>query len=248
MIGLKRPRPTPLKIAHKSWLCSWLWLLAPLVSASINLENGPLHGSLTVCPQSAVYPGAANTPPTLAVRREGEGDEPKRAQTAEEKQAAMEEALRQALQRFDGLLLREKELLREQGSASASGGGSGQNGGGSGQNGGTGQENSSPAEDKNAPSPAGTAGTADPADENGEGYPGGPPEDRRQPGPGSQSDRVPEDIPQSGAGDDIVARQIREAAMQEADPQLREKLWDEYRKYKGLKNGTGRKGGEPQQK
>lgn len=42
---------------------------------------------------------------------------------------------------------------------------------------------------------------------------------------------VPEDIP-DGSDDDIVARQIREAAMNESDPELREKLWDEYRRYK----------------
>lgn len=32
--------------------------------------------------------------------------------------------------------------------------------------------------------------------------------------------------------DDIVARQLRQAAEAETDPQLREKLWEEYRKYK----------------
>jgi hypothetical protein len=42
---------------------------------------------------------------------------------------------------------------------------------------------------------------------------------------------TPEDIP-DGQDDDIVARQIREAAEQETDPELREKLWEEYRKYK----------------
>ena len=41
----------------------------------------------------------------------------------------------------------------------------------------------------------------------------------------------PADIP-SGSDDDVVARQIREAAMNEPDPALREKLWEEYRKYK----------------
>lgn len=40
----------------------------------------------------------------------------------------------------------------------------------------------------------------------------------------------PPDIP-DGSDDDVVARQIREAAMKERDPELREKLWDEYRKY-----------------
>jgi hypothetical protein len=41
---------------------------------------------------------------------------------------------------------------------------------------------------------------------------------------------IPADIPAS-RDDDIVARQLREAATSEADPQLRERLWDEYRKY-----------------
>ena len=34
------------------------------------------------------------------------------------------------------------------------------------------------------------------------------------------------------ADDDIVARQLREAAEKETDPELKEKLWQEYRKYK----------------
>jgi|GEM_PF-634930 len=41
----------------------------------------------------------------------------------------------------------------------------------------------------------------------------------------------PADIP-DGTDDDVVARQLREAATRELDPELREKLWDEYRKYK----------------
>ena len=44
---------------------------------------------------------------------------------------------------------------------------------------------------------------------------------------------VPEDIG-DGQGDDIVLRQIREAALKETNPVLREKLWDEYRKIKGI--------------
>ena len=34
------------------------------------------------------------------------------------------------------------------------------------------------------------------------------------------------------ADDDIVARQLREAAEQETDPVLKEKLWKEYEAYK----------------
>ena len=46
----------------------------------------------------------------------------------------------------------------------------------------------------------------------------------------------PEDIP-SGRDDDVVARQLREAAMSEPDPELREALWDEYRRYTGIAEG-----------
>ena len=42
---------------------------------------------------------------------------------------------------------------------------------------------------------------------------------------------VPADIPAS-TDDDVLARQLREAAMNETDPELREKLWEEYRRYK----------------
>lgn len=41
----------------------------------------------------------------------------------------------------------------------------------------------------------------------------------------------PSDLP-SGNDDDVVARQLREAASVDPDPILREKLWNEYRKYK----------------
>ena len=42
---------------------------------------------------------------------------------------------------------------------------------------------------------------------------------------------IPVDVIDS-ASDDIIARQIREAATKEKDPKLQEKLWAEYRKYK----------------
>ena len=45
------------------------------------------------------------------------------------------------------------------------------------------------------------------------------------------NNQAPVDV-SDGSDDDIVARQIREAALKEKDPELREKLWEEYRKYK----------------
>ena len=41
------------------------------------------------------------------------------------------------------------------------------------------------------------------------------------------------DRPDLRKNDDIVARQIREAAEQETDPELKKKLWEEYYNYKG---------------
>jgi hypothetical protein len=46
--------------------------------------------------------------------------------------------------------------------------------------------------------------------------------------------KVPEDIP-AAENDSVLGAQIRKAAMMEQDPIIREKLWDEYRKYKGIK-------------
>ena len=42
---------------------------------------------------------------------------------------------------------------------------------------------------------------------------------------------IPKDIPDA-KDDDVVARQLREAAMAESDPELRQALWDDYRRYK----------------
>lgn len=45
--------------------------------------------------------------------------------------------------------------------------------------------------------------------------------------------RTPDDI-EVIIDSDIVAKQLREAALAEDDPELRERLWEEYRKYNGL--------------
>ena len=45
--------------------------------------------------------------------------------------------------------------------------------------------------------------------------------------------KLPEDIP-SVANDDIIAKQIRQAAIEETDPVVKAELWNEYRRYKNL--------------
>ncbi len=56
------------------------------------------------------------------------------------------------------------------------------------------------------------------------------------PAVGTDATPVPPDVG-DGKNDDVVARQLREAAMKEKDPGVREKLWQEYRDYK---KGTGK--------
>jgi hypothetical protein len=46
--------------------------------------------------------------------------------------------------------------------------------------------------------------------------------------------RPPADVG-SGSDDDTLAAQLRELAMKEKDPVLRERYWEEYRKHKGIK-------------
>ena len=45
--------------------------------------------------------------------------------------------------------------------------------------------------------------------------------------------KVPEDIPPAD-NDSALEAQIRQAAIEETDPALKKRLWDEYRRYKGL--------------
>lgn len=45
--------------------------------------------------------------------------------------------------------------------------------------------------------------------------------------------KLPEDIPPAD-NDSVLEAQIREAAINETDPELKKKLWNEYRRYKGL--------------
>jgi hypothetical protein len=47
------------------------------------------------------------------------------------------------------------------------------------------------------------------------------------------SGKIPDDIPPVD-NDSVLEEQIRQAAIHETDPVIKEKLWNEYRKYKGL--------------
>ncbi len=51
--------------------------------------------------------------------------------------------------------------------------------------------------------------------------------------PALGSGKIPDDIPPAD-NDSVLEEQIRQAAINETDPAIKAKLWNEYRKYKGL--------------
>lgn len=134
------------------------------------------------------------------------------AMTTAERAAVLDEELRRGYETFDGFILGERERAQAESNAAGSvaiGGDASAGGGGSA----AGQPQTLPAGQQ----PSGVIVASMPAAQ----------------GPPPESFPPPEDIP-SGRDDDVVARQLREAAMSEPDPELREALWEEYRKYTGL--------------
>jgi hypothetical protein len=158
--------------------------------------------------------------------------------TAEDKRAQIDRRFDETFAVFDERMRKEQETISQE--RAARGGGSGPSGGAS-------------AGEETGDGPAGEG-------EEGDGMPGEGPGDRGGDGSdsggggesaggrngeqgggggvggggplgGSGPNAVPADIP-DGRDDDIVARQLREAAMKETDPELRERLWEEYRQYK----------------
>ena len=187
--------------------------LDPAGGGSANLPETPGGGDYTLdtLPGGGVFQGSAGTG-----QQGGDG-----GMTAAQRSAVLDEQLRRTYEVYDEILRREQAEVR---GIEIPGGNSG---GGSSLPGGGIEAGSQRSE--------GAAGGGSP---NG---PGGVEiDDRRNfpasPGGGRDKQQTfppPEDIP-SGRDDDVVARQLREAAMTEPDPVLREALWDEYRNYTGI--------------
>jgi hypothetical protein len=157
-------------------------------------------------------------------------------QTAQEQLAELDASLASELAEFDEKLLVEQQQVRTRAArASESGGadggqaggeGSSKNGEGGGDAGpGAGGEDSG-AEEAGRDRDARSGEASSTADGRGA---GGDMKTERSAGGASAP---PEDIP-DGSDDDVVARQLREAAQKERDPELKRRLWDEYRRYKG---------------
>ncbi|MCZ6880900.1 MAG: hypothetical protein O7F13_07230, partial [Gammaproteobacteria bacterium] len=154
-------------------------------------------------------------------------------QSSSDRVALLDTRLSGSLTVFDGVILASQGT--KMGSSGGAGGGFGEQGQDTGIAGASGQ----PGFEGEGPMIAGSGQTPGDADE-GKGTslvkgndtgPGG-----RQSGSDALLSPPPEDIP-DGSDDDIVARQLREAAENERDPVLRDKLWDEYRAYKKATGG-----------
>ena len=165
-----------------------------------NAERADHHTDESTVPISPTLPAALPT-----------------TKTGEERTLELDQKLNKSLSTFDGKLLKERQILEEQGTFTGSGGAQGD--APTTGNLGSGNEEGSIPRDIPPGSPS-----------------SGEKPQAASPGGSSASQRggrppTPPDIPDSH-DDDIIARQLREAAENETDPALREKLWEEYRKYK----------------
>ncbi len=143
-------------------------------------------------------------------------------ETKEDEIAKFDESLDSALGQFDEMLLKEQEEISSQQASQRTKevGKSATTAGSFGESGQAGNEQQDNASEKTASAnqnnePAGATGK----------------------GTGTTTNQTSNTSPKKRhpsmeVDDDIVARQLREAAEKETDPEIKEKLWEEYRKYK----------------
>ena len=157
-------------------------------------------------------------------------------QTLDEQLAALDAELMSGLGDFDEMLLREQDRVRakapmsDAGGAGGGGDGSG-DGPGDGSGKGSGEGDAGAAEGSEGASADSGEGTEASRGTGGANAGMGGRESGPRTQRGGQRRGVPGNIP-NGDDDDVVARQLREAAEKETSPELKAKLWEEYRKYK----------------
>jgi hypothetical protein len=138
-----------------------------------------------------------------------------------EKTAAMVGQFNDSLGEFDEKLLREQDRVKSQKplSSSANSTGGGAASGSDGEAGGASAQDSADGEQAQEGQQSDQQGS----DQTATGA-------RGNSSSGKQS-TAPPDTP-DGSDDDVIARQLREAAEKETDPELKKKLWEEYKRYK----------------
>jgi hypothetical protein len=137
----------------------------------------------------------------------------------------MIEQLNGSLGEFDERLLREQDRVKARTPRSENAGG-GSGGGGAGSAG----SDDLPGDTGDSGKKSGQSASDNDSDSQGDGTAASRQGTAGKPLPGAKSS-APDDIP-DGSDDDVIARQLREAAEKETDPELKKKLWEEYRRYK----------------
>lgn len=139
-----------------------------------------------------------------------------------EREAAWDQKFYSSLGEFDERLAREQAEIEKQRSAANAGHGTG---------GAAGEGEAGMGGSDGTPTEVGADGGQTGSGDAQSSAAGG----RGQAGSGGARFPAPEGVP-DGRDDDVVARQLREAAETEKDPELRKRLWEEYRKYKSGKS------------
>jgi hypothetical protein len=145
-------------------------------------------------------------------------------ETAAERKARLEGTLEESVGGFDEVLADEQREISTVGRNTEGFGGTGGGGAGSGKVG-LGKQATGGVEGSGGGAGGGVGGVVEPQ-EPPEATVGGLSEEEIK-------SRTPDDIPDL-VSEDIVAKQLREAALSEEDPVLRERLWEEYRLYNDL--------------
>jgi hypothetical protein len=177
--------------------------------------GGGTGGSGSANAEGASGSGGSGTDGSVAGTGGAGGTAEFPAESADERAARLGKELDESIGGFDEVLMEEQQEVASVG-RNTEGFGEGGGGGGSGGGISLGQQ------------AAGAGGGVTVANST---------QDRQSPTAGMTQEEIEERTPEDIAvmvDDDIIARQLREAALAEEDPALRDRLWEEYRKYKGL--------------
>ena len=203
-------------------------------------SHGQTGGAGGAVPAAATQPatastGAAGDPAAGAAPAGASGP----GQTSDERRAAIDKQLNDSLGSFDAELRTEQQRVAQErdarrataaGSATADGQGADKSAGSPGT-----ASTEAPQDDADKPGASGRhPGRARPRDPSGDlksEKASKKPDDNA--GNGASAREIPD-----GSDDDVVARRLRQAAQQETDPELKEKLWQEYIDYK--RNAQGK--------
>jgi len=227
-------------------------LLSAGCASSPSASRGQNGGAGGAVPTTATQPATASTgaaaDPASGAASAGGGPGAAAAagangpgQTSDERRAALDKQLNDSLGSFDAELRTEQQRVAQErdarrataaGSASVDGQGADKSGDSPGT-----ASTEAPQEDTDRPGASGRhpgPGRAKPRDPSGDlksEKASQKPDDNA--GNGASAREIPD-----GSDDDVVARRLRQAAQQETDPELKEKLWQEYIDYK--RNAQGK--------